>query len=179
MANSDRKTDWSGVNQAIQKRASDTTLPLHPDRPLEVPASIQPPPEPVAKPDGVVTQYKANKITRRAALEHLEVWYKAQLEVARHRLTEVARVRKAEATQLAEQFLHSINSQHLQFLAELGLRNEDARNRAFLALGDQTSNALREIQERDWPPQMIESTIQAVMDRYSRFFAKLSHELGE
>jgi hypothetical protein len=186
MASSESSTDWSTVDLVSQKRASSTSLPLHPDRPLEVPAAIQPPAEEVARPDGelarpegVVMQYRANQLARKAALQHLNVWYRAQLDVARHRLGEVARVRKAEATLLAEQFLQSINSQHLQFLTDLGLRNEEARNRAFLALGDQTAKALREIQSRDWPASMLDLTIDAVLERHQRFFEKIARELGE
>jgi hypothetical protein len=186
MAAPERSTDWSAVDQVVQRRISEGVLPLHPDRPLEVPAAIEPPAESPARPDGdavqvegVVAQYRANKVARKAALAHLEVWYRAQLEVARHRLNEVARVRKAEATLLAEEFLHSINSRHLHFLTELGLRNEDTRNRAFLALGDQTSRALREIQERDWPASILQTTIGAVLERHQRFFEKIVRELGE
>jgi len=186
MASPESSTDWSTVDLVSHKRASSTALPLHPDRPLDVPASIQPPAEEVARPDGdtarpegIVMQYRANQLAKKAAVQHLSLWYRAQLDVARHRLGEVARVRKAEATLLAEQFLQSINSQHLQFLTDLGLRSEETRNRALLALGDQTAQALREIQRRDWPASMIEVTINAVLERHQRFFEKLVRELGE
>jgi hypothetical protein len=111
-------------------------------------------------------------------MEYLEVWYRARLEVARHRLSEVARVRKAEATLLAEQFLHGINSQHLEYLTSLGLRNEEVRTRAFIQLSDQTAAALREIQSRDWPQPMLDRTVEAILDRHEKFFRKVAEELG-
>ncbi len=179
MPDSEDKPKWERTNRALQKQESQRDLPLNPDRPMEVPGALQGPANAVAKPDGIVANFKANKITRRAALEHLEVWYNAQLDVAKHRLAEVARVRKAEASLIAEQFLQSLDSQHLEFLIDLGLRNEATRHKAFKALGDQTAQTLKELEGRDWPEKLLEETIQGVIDRHRKFFAKIIQDLGE
>jgi hypothetical protein len=119
-----------------------------------------------------------NRLARNAALEHLDAWYQAQLGIVHHRLAEVARVRQAEATLLAEQFLEGINAQHIEFLTELGLRTNAARDRAVIALHDQTTATLREIQTRDWPPVLLEQAIAGIIERNQRFFHKLNNELG-
>jgi hypothetical protein len=36
--------------------------------------------------------------------------------------------------------------------------------------GDQTAKMLREIDGRDWPPQLIEQAMHGVMERQTRFF---------
>ncbi len=132
MENLPDRSKWSKIDRALEKSRREN-LPLHPDRPLDVPGQLHgPDAENVAKPDGVIASFKANKIERRAALEHLEVWYKTSLDVAKHRLGEVARVRKAEATVIAEQFLQNLDQLHLQYLMDLGLRNEAARQKALL-----------------------------------------------
>lgn len=179
-----QRSDWTHASRALQRHSRDTNLPLDPNQPLAVPESLRPhseavTPAPVKKPDGVVASYKANKIERKAALAQLDVWYEAQLEVTKTRLAEVVRVRKAEATVLAEQFLRSLNDQHLQFLTDLGLRSERARSDALLKLGDQTTETMRQLQGRDWPPEMVEEMLGVVIARHRAFMKKLSHDLGE
>jgi hypothetical protein len=172
------RTDWSGIETSLKRQAMDVAIPVARERQVPVPTGLHAPTDGSERPDGVIAQFKANRVSRRAAMEYLEVWYRAQLEVARHRLSEIARVRRAEATLLAEQFLHGINSQHLEYLTSLGLRNEEVRMRAFIQLSDQTSAALREIQGRDWPQQMVDRTVQAILERQEAFFRKLTQELG-
>jgi hypothetical protein len=182
------KTDWSAVNAVIRANKTDT-VPASLERPAQVPRTLQSPsgpgpkpggapPDLIANPEGVVAQYKMNKIARKAAVQHLEVWYDQQLDIVKHRLMEVARVRKAEATLLAEQFLEGINAAHLQFLTDLGLQTNAARDRAIIALYDQTAHTLRDIQTRDWPPMLIEEAMNGVVERHRRFFRKLNNELG-
>jgi hypothetical protein len=172
------RTDWGGIQDSLTRQAMDAAIPAGRERHVPVPTGITAPVDGSDRPDGIIAQYRAKQVSRKAATEYLEVWYRAQLEVARHRLSEIARVRKAEATLFAEQFLHGINSQHLEYLTSLGLRNEVVRSRAFIQLSEQTAAALREIQGRDWPQQMVDRTIQAVLERYEAFFRKLTAELG-
>ena len=180
-------TDWSKVNHAIQKRRSETDLPLHPDRPLELPGSLKTgsasgtgdaAPAAVANPEGILTRFKVGAITRKAAVAHAQEWHARQLEVVRHRLGEIVRVRNAEATTIAEQMLASINAQHLGFLTELGLRDEGDRKRALMLLTDQTSEFLRDAMDRDWPDSLRQQYIDGVIARHNAFFDKLASELG-
>jgi hypothetical protein len=140
---------------------------------------LEAPQAPLQKPQGTIAQFKANQIGKKAAIKHTEAWYKGQLEVAEHAIGEAVRVRKAEATKVAERLLLEINEEHFRYLTSLGLRNEDARHKAMLELGEQTSRTLKEIEGRDWPPQLIEQAIHGVMERQARFFQKLMEDLGE
>ena len=189
MADGKSPTDWSKINQVVQKRRSANELPLNPNRPLDLPPSLsaatagpvsqsEGAPDAVANPAGVIARYKVGGITRKAAVEMAQVWHSKQLEAMRHRLTEVVRVRNAEATTIADQLLASINAQHLEFLAELGLRNEGQRKKALMELTDQTTEYLREAQERDWPEALREEYINGIFERHRAFFKKLATELG-
>jgi hypothetical protein len=186
----EKKTDWTHVNNAIQRHRGDASMPatvglggsiqsdLVPRNSVQT-SPIGGPPSPIATPEGIIAKFKMNQVAKKAAIAHLESWYGAQLDVVRHQLTEVARVKKAETSLLAEQFLSSINAQHLEFLADLGLRNEGARSKALIQLAEQTSQTLKEISSRDWPPALQEQTINGVLQRNETFFKKLVNELGE
>jgi hypothetical protein len=171
---------WNKVSSIIGKPGT-VTAPtkrqsvevLHQQHRLEVPHSA------VQKPDSAIAKFKANQIEKKAALRNVEVWYKGQIEAAEHAVKEAVRVRKAEATKVAERLLMDINEEHFRYLTSLGLRSEATRRRAMLELGDQTSQTLNEIESRDWPPQLIEQAMHGVMGRQTRFFQKLMEDLGE
>lgn len=180
MKEPEQRTDWSTVNSAIQRRSAENTLPIRASEDLAPPTSgLTAPRGSVPSPDNVVQSFKMKRVERRAAVQHLEAWYSAQLDVARHHLGEVARVRKAESTLVADQFLRHLNAQHLEYLTTLGLQNEAVRSRALLALNDQTSATLKDIQTRDWPEALVTSAIEGVLERQKRFMARLVNELGE
>jgi hypothetical protein len=172
---------WDKITKIIsQSGARGSTPPkrqslevLHHQHRLEVPHSS------VQKPDAAIARFKANQIERKAALQNVAVWYQGQIEAAEHAVKEAVRVRKAEATKVAERLLMEINEEHFRYLMSLGLRNEATRQKAMLELGDQTSLALKEIEGRDWPPQLMEQAMHALMERQTRFFQKLMEDLGE
>jgi len=171
---------WDRISSVIGKPVAVTTPRrpqsvevLHQQHRLEVPHSS------VQKPEAAIAKFKANQIEKRAALRNIEIWYKGQIEAAEHAVKEAVRVRKAEATNVAERMLMEINEEHFRYLTSLGLRNEATRKKAMLELGDQTSMALKEIEGRDWPPQLIEQAMHAVMERQMKFFQKLMEDLGE
>jgi len=95
------------------------------------------------------------------------------------RLTETVRVRKAEASLKAEEFLQILNNEHIGFLTELGLKNEDMRNRAFFQLNEQTAKMMRQVEGANWPPEMIDTTLSAIAERYSKFMRKLTADLED
>lgn len=175
----DGKTDWSKVHTTVQRAAHSEIIPLAASETLptlNAPGDVG---QEVTAPDGIIHKYKANKVAKRAAIAHLETWYASRLEVAKHHLTEVARVRKAESTMVADQFLRHLNAQNLEYLTTLGLANESVRSRALLALNDQTSETLKQIQTRDWPEPLIDSAIHGVLERQKKFMDKLINELGD
>jgi hypothetical protein len=176
----DNRGKWDNVSEIVG-RAGGASTPsktqavqvLHEHQHLEAPhPSIQ-------KPDGAITQFKANQIGKKAALKHVETWYNGQIEAAEHAVNQAVRVRKAEATKIAERLLLDINEEHFRYLTSLGLRNEESRHKAMLELGDQTAKMLKEIDGRDWPPQLIEQAMHGVMERQTKFFQKLMEDLGE
>lgn len=179
MSETDGRTDWSKVNVAIQRHAQDQVMPLSASPTLPAPGAPDDGSKALAKPDGVIQSYKMKKVAKKAAVEHLEAWYATGLEVARHHMAEVARVKKAESTMVADQFLRNLNAQHLEYLTTLGLQNEGVRSRAVIALNDQTSATLKEIQTRDWPEPLITSAINGILDRQRRFMERLVNELGD
>ena len=175
-----RKTDWTAVNQIVQRRAASEALPLQPSGIHEPEVGLQrPTPGSTVKPEGVIANLKANAITRKAAVDYLRMYYEQQLEASRHHLTEVVRVRKAESTAVAEQMLASINSQQMQFLVDVGLRNEEVRGRALMQLNDQVSATLRQVMSADWPDPLREQAINGIYDRQRKFFERLMTDLGE
>lgn len=176
------KTDWTAINDLATKRATGNILPALSEE-LQAPPPAtglqRPEPNKGAQPQGVIAKFKANAITRKATLRYLEEYYDRQLEAAQHQLVEVVRVRKAEATAVAEQMLESINSQQMQFLVEVGLRNEAVRQKALIALNDQTSATLKQILEADWPQALRTQAVDGILERNRKFFSKLMTDLGE
>ncbi len=139
---------------------------------------VQAPQEVVARPDGVIAQFKANKIQKKVALKHIETWYDGQLEAARHAVAEAVRVRKAEASSVAERLLMAIDTDHLRYLTSLGLRNEAVRGEALKDLGDQTHRLMSEIEAKNWPPQLVEETLHGILERHRKFFDRIMQDLG-
>lgn len=173
------KDKWETTNRTLQKQAFEKGTPT--EMGAMLPTSSPDPTSAGApdKPEGVIAGFQAGRIQRKAALQQMEAWYGAQLDIAKHRLTEVARVKKAQTTVIAEQFLRNLDQQHLEYLTNLGLRNTNARGEALIKLGDQTAKTLKELEDRDWPPALVEQTIKGVIDLHERFFGKLMEELGE
>ena len=132
----------------------------------------------VATPDSAIAKFKANTIQRKAALEAVTIWYRAQLDVARHAVAEAARVKKAEVSKIAEQILMSLDEEHLKYLVSLGLRNFEVRSNSLKQLGDVTARSLKEIESSDWPPHLIEKTIEGVLQQHERLFDQILSELG-
>jgi hypothetical protein len=161
----------SGAASASSKARAAEALQKH--QAVDVPHSS------VQKPDGAIAQFKASQIGRKTALKHVQLWYEGQLEAARHAVAEAVRVRKAEASRVAERLLMEIDSEHVEYLLTLGLRNSEARSRVMIELGDQTSRALKEIEGRDWPPPLIQQAIDGVWEKHRRFFQKIMEELGD
>jgi hypothetical protein len=179
MAPPDDKTDWTNVNKVVQRRAMDADLPINPDA-ASSPASgiVRPGSNAPVSPEGVIANFKANKITRTAVLEHLKAFHGAQLEAAKHHLSEAVRVRKADSTATAEQFLQLINARQVQFLTEIGLRDNQARGAALMTLQSQTADMLKQATSQDWPEALKDKAIAGILELNSRFFERLMTELG-
>jgi hypothetical protein len=126
----------------------------------------------------MIANYKANKITRAAVLEHLKAFHAAQLDAAKHHLSEAVRVRKADSTATAEQFLQLINARQVQFLTDIGLRDMQARGEALMKLQTQTSELLKQAMGQDWPDTLRDKAVAGILELNSRFMDRLMTELG-
>jgi len=178
MSDKPEKPKWELVNRALEKKKLDRELPPA-ATPAAVPGGLATPPQALGEPQGIIAKFQAGKVKRQAVVEHLRTWYAANLDVTKHQLSEAVRVRKAESTMVAEQFLRNLDQQHLEYLTSLGLRNLETRQRALIEVADQTTKTLKDMKDKDWPPQLIDKTIQGIFELHERFFAKTMEELGK
>lgn len=132
-------------------------------------------------PETMLAKWKANKIERNAIVEYFEKRYDAQLEMVEEELRQAVRVNNAEVVKQADRWIDKINQEHLEFMTELGLRNKEKRQEALQKLGDQTTEALNQIKTRqgEWPPEMLDQTLEAVRELHQRFFQRIMEELGQ
>lgn len=172
---SNEKHDWELVTKIADKSQPDQKKPSVALKTHHTITSHEGVP---ARPDSAIANFKANKEKRKAAIEATRIWYKGQLDVMQHAVSESVRVRKAEASKAAEQMLMGLDAEHLKYLVTLGLKNFDFRNQAMKQLGDQTAQSLKEIEDRDWPPKLIEKTVAAIFDQHEKFFEQILKELG-
>ncbi len=127
---------------------------------------------------GILTKLRARQLGRKAALEALEKSYMGQLDVLTHTIGAAARAKKTQIDVEAEEFLRELDARHLELLTEIGLRNKETRERALLELTERTVEKLRDVQQRDWPPSLIQDTVQELLDLRKRLVREVMEELG-
>jgi hypothetical protein len=167
------------INRMLQRREIDNAMPSTGPGADARSVGLTTPTGEVAKAEGMIASFRAGQITKKAAITFLREFYDHQLDAARHHLSEAVRIRKAESTLAAEQFLQQINSQYTQFLTDIGLVNNRAAGEALIALGQQTHDLLVQVQKAELPDAIQKTTVDGIMSRYSRFAERLSTELGE
>ena len=131
------KTDWSLVEKRMKPKDTGSTWSGNDALPARrddlVPAeSVVAPLTTVLMPDtqaarGIVMQWKKNQLDRKTTLQALESYYDAQLEKLRYRLRKDVGVSNAAADRTAEEFLEKLDTEHIQILKDLGLRNTETR----------------------------------------------------
>ena len=127
---------------------------------------------------GILGYLKSKSLGRKAAMESIQLHYSSQLDVLAHSLTKATQVRKSRADVLAEEFLKDLDTQHLAVLTEFGLRNKETRERALIDLTEATAAKLREVQEKDWPLELVQDTIKQLFTLRKRVVAEMMEELG-
>jgi hypothetical protein len=142
----------------------------------EITNKISLPKDMIKEPDGVVARYKAHAIERKAGVDLLRAWYGAQLEVAKKQLKVAVELKSKEVEMEAERFLMDLDKRQLQYLMQLEFANTEERIVALEKLGDATSRAMEKISSKDWPPKMVDDTIQGIIDLRQRFFDKIMKE---
>ena len=167
------------VNQMLQRHQLDQTMPMTPPGSDERSVGLTTPTGDQAKPEGIIANFQAGRIQRKAAVAFLNAFYDRQLDAAKHHLGEAVRIRKAESTQAAEQFLQMINSQHVEFLQQIGLRNFRAAGDAITELGKTTHSLLQQVASANLPDMLANDAVDSILTRYRKFRDKLTQELGE
>ncbi len=130
------------------------------------------------EPGNIIDRYRARQIDRKVARAHWEQYYNARLELVGHELKEAVRAKSAEMTAKVERVLMQLNDSHLQFLAELGLKNVGQRQSILIKLQEQTSRQIQDVMERDWPQQLKDQTIDQLLGMSKAFADRLNCELG-
>ena len=127
---------------------------------------------------GILMQWKKNQIDRKTALAAIQAQHDAQLDALRYHLTKAVTVSNARADRIAEEFLKKLDSEHIQVLKELGLRNADTRATALIEVRDMIAAKLLEVQSKKWPNELVGRTIDDLFDLEKRVCAELMRELG-
>jgi predicted transcriptional regulator len=172
----DDKPRWDKVDK-IAKRLEDDKVKLEDKGALEiqVPAEFAPDLE---QPTDIITKYKTNKIMRQAAIEKLQAWSDAQIEVQKTFLTEAVKAKQEQIASQAMQFMEEIGIKHLAFLNDIGLKNQGVRNDTVVRLIDQTKKTIHELQTRqasgDYPDFLIEEAIEGVIKSHRDFHKKIT-----
>lgn len=66
----------------------------------------------------------------------------------------------------------------MEVMNDLGLRNIDIRNRTLEKLNDQYVAKIKEIKDKDWPPDVIIETLELMSKLRMRFIAEMMTEVG-
>ena len=174
----DDKPRWDKVDK-IAKRLEDDKVRLADKGALEirVPAEFAPEYE---QPKDIITKFKTNKILRQFAIEKLQAWSDAQIEVQKTFLIEGVKAKQEQIARQAMQFLEEIDRKHLAFLEEIGLKNLDVRTATLVKLADQTNKTIHELQTRrtsgDYPDFLIDETIESVIKLHKEFHHKITND---
>lgn len=183
------KTDWSRVEEARKKAqggANPNQLPVvtRPPTPLEAQHSNAPSALAVDtlstnEPQGILGRWKKNTISRRATLQALQAHYDAELDKFEHRLKQQVRVEKDRVDTFAKEYLAKLDLEHLKVIRELDVENADTRGEVMHTLNDKITARLREAKSADWPPELIDETINNLFALQKRAMAKIMAEVGQ
>ena len=182
------KVDWSQIESRMRSKEGgpdgSDLVPNVVGRMELAPTELAAPTElSVTLPDtdqyrGILFQYQKGKIDRKSALKAVQVGYDSQLDALRYQLKQAVNVSNARADRIAEEFLAKLNSEHLAILRQFNLKDLDARSAARIEVQDIIAAKLREVQSKDWPQPLKDSTIDDLIDLGKRVCAKMLKELG-
>lgn len=96
----------------------------------------------------------------------------------RAQLSAGLRVHKSKLDLQAEEYLKSLDAQHLEVLGQLGIRNAVTRWKAIMELNDMAVAKIKEVQEKQWPESLIDETIGQILAVKNRVAAEVMREFG-
>jgi hypothetical protein len=97
----------------------------------------------------------------------------------RYQLRKAVSVSNARADRIAEEFLKKLDSEHLQVLKELGLRNAETRADGLIKVRDMIAAKLMEVQTKNWPQLLVERAVDDLLDLERRVCGEMLKELGD
>jgi hypothetical protein len=178
---------WSRVNSRARSR-EEVKAPAEPDvevgaveargASLVVPEAVAITTPGTEGPGGFLMKWQKRQIDRKTAIDALQAHYNAQLEVLGYQLRSAVTVSKARADRIAEEFLTKLDSEHIQVLKEMGLRNAEVRATAMIQVRDMIAAKLKDVQDKDWPEQLVNRAIDDLLDLERRVCSEMMKELG-
>lgn len=188
---SNDKTDWSRTEAARNAQAgqgskraqgsakSGALVPAETVSQLPVPATLSGNLPGEAQPGGIIARWKSNTLTRKAALQELEVRYNARLDIVKIQLEEVVKIEKTRVAVLGKQYLQQLNAEYVEMLNQLEMANHNSRSNLLLELADSTADKLRQAQEADWPPELIVQTVNNLFELQKNAMARIITEFKD
>ena len=183
-----RKVDWSLVESVINsdklatteigKAAGPSERVLVPTEHSSVPVALTIPAPSSDESRGILVQWKAKQLGRRAALEAVAAQYESKLEILKHTLTEAVHVQKTRVDVAAKEYLERLDAQHLELLAQFGMRNAATRWKAVTDLTDMAVAQFKEVQGKEWPEWLVKDTIAKIFALRERVAGEIMKELG-
>jgi hypothetical protein len=191
-----REPDWSRVERinkptpppvvespAAESSDGSRSMVPAPPPPPNLPAVAAPQTQgsiklPVEEPRDFIGRLKANSKNRKAMMQALDAHYHSQLEGLRAQLSAGLKVHKSKLDLQAEEYLKSLDAQHLDVLGQLGIRNAATRWKAITELTDLAVAKIKEVQEKQWPESLIDETIGQILELKNRVAAEVMREFG-
>lgn len=178
------KTDWSFIDTT--RRSSKRSNEGGPEaQAVELVGTVVPAKREPAAPlpalgaqRGILMEFKANRMGRKATLEALQQQYNGALDIYKHHLENVVTGQNARDDVDYAAYQKQLDQEYLEVLAELGLRNKSVRERTLIELTDMTAKRLKEVQEKDWPKPLKDSVIDELIALRQRFSDEMMKELG-
>lgn len=166
---SDQKNKWDLVDSVMNKDKKANQM--------EITESVSLKKDVIkAEPEGIIAQYRSNKIKQNTALQLMKEYHHAQLDVSKHQFMKAVELKKRLTDMDADKILEEMNHKYFSFLQQLGLKNIGERMDLLIQLRRQTSDLLARVDNEDWPEQMKRKTIEQIFQLQERFENKIMVE---
>ncbi len=184
----DRRADWSLAESVLNSEKLPTCelrngvgpceRQLVPAEHSSVPVALTIPAPTSDESQGILVQWKAKQLGRKAALEAVAAQYESKLEILKHTLTEAVHVQKTRVDVAAKEYLERLDAKHLELLAQFGMRNAATRWKAVTDLTDMAVVQVRQVQGKEWPEPLVKDTISKIFALRERVAGEIMKELG-
>jgi hypothetical protein len=182
-SNDRKESNWDFVNeresariapQSVSLARTDEAAPIS-----AVPSNLNVQLPDTDKSRGFLMEWRKNNLDRKTAIQAITAQYNSQLDILKYQLQKAVTVSNARADRIAEEFLQKLDSEHIQILKDLGLRNAETRASGLIEVRDMIASKLREVQGKDWPKPLLDRTIDDLLALESRVAGEMLRELGE